>query len=340
MGKKVLITGILGMDGSHLADFLLEKGYEIYGIVRRSSTRNTWRIEHIKDKIHLIYGDLTDQSSLDRAIKESNPDEIYNLAAQSFVGSSWIHPEQTNNVNYLGNIRILESIRKINPKIKFYQASSSEIYGKVQEIPQNEKTQHYPRSPYGVSKLSAHWNTIVYRESFDIFACSGILFNHSGIRRGIEFVTRKITDGVARIKLGLSKELVLGNLNAKRDIGNSKDYVRAMYLMMQQEKPETFIIATGKTYSIREIVEFAFENAGMKITWEGDGLYEVGKVDDKIVVRVSEEFYRPNEVDLLIGNSTKAREKLGWIPEYDLPMTITEMVEEDLKRLKEGRIEL
>lgn len=316
---KALITGITGQDGSYLADLLLEKGYEVFGMVRRSSTENFDRINHIRDKIHLRQADLLDQLSLITLIEQCQPDEIYNLAAQSFVPTSWQQPMLTGEFNALGVTKMLEAIRLVNKKIKFYQASSSEMFGKVQEVPQNEKTPFYPRSPYGVAKVYAHWITVNYRESYGIFAVSGILFNHESPRRGLEFVSRKITDGVARIKLGLSKKLYLGNLDAKRDWGYAGDYVKAMWLMLQQKEPDDFVIATGKNHSVRELAEIAFEHVGL---------------DYKDFVEVDPRFVRPAEVDVLLGDSSYAQKKLGWKPEVSFEQLIQMMVDADLERVK------
>ena len=326
--KKALITGITGMDGSHLADFLLKKGYEVYGLERRSSTKNRVNIKHIENKINLIEGDLTDQMSLARCLKAVQPDEIYNLAAQSFVGESWNTPEQTSNVNGLGTLRMLEAIREFSAdnsllyekSVRFYQASTSEMFGKVQETPQTENTPFYPRSPYGVSKLYAHWITKNYRESYGMFACCGILFNHESERRGIEFVTRKITDGIARIHLGLQDHISLGNLDAKRDWGYSPDYVEAMWLMLQQDTPDDYVISTGKTYSIKEFLNYAFNHIGVT-DWEK-------------YIKQDPRYMRLAEVDLLCGDSTKAYEKLGWEPKTDLVTMIGKMVDNDIKLIK------
>ena len=317
---RALITGITGQDGSYLADFLLEKGYEVFGMVRRASTESFERIEHIRDKIKFVQADLLDQLSIINVIEESRPDEIYNLAAQSFVPTSWNQPVLTGEFDALGVTKILEGLRLLNRKIKFYQASSSEMFGKVQEVPQNEKTPLYPRSPYGVAKVYGHWITINYRESYNIFACSGILFNHESPRRGLEFVTRKITDGVARIKLGLAKELALGNLDAQRDWGFAGDYVRAMWLMLQQDKPEDYVISTGRTHSVKEFVETAFGYVDL---------------DYKDYVTTDPRFVRPAEVDLLLGDSSKAREKLGWELTVDFEGLVKMMVNADLERLRE-----
>jgi len=317
--KKALITGISGQDGSYLAELLLDKGYEVYGLVRRLSLENYDRIEHIREKIKFISGDLNDQTSLDEAIRQVKPDEVYNLAAQSFVPASWKQPILTAEVTALGVLKLLEAIRKNKPDTKFYQASSSEMFGRVREVPQKETTPFYPRSPYGVAKTFAHYITVNYRESYNIFACSGICFNHESPRRGLEFVTRKITDGAVRIKLGLAKELRMGNLEAKRDWGFAGDFVEAMWLMLQQDQPDDYVIATGETHSVKEFIEAAF--AYLNLDWQ------------RYVV-VDKEFYRPAEVDLLIGDATKARSKLGWKPKVNFRQLVEMMVQEDIKRLK------
>ena len=316
---KALITGITGQDGSYLADFLLEKNYEVYGMVRRSSTENFERIDHIRDKINFVQADLTDQGSLIKIISDISPDEVYNLAAMSFVQTSWDQPVLTGDVTALGVTRMLEAIKVVDRKIKFYQASSSEMFGKVIEVPQSEKTPFYPRSPYGVAKVYGHWITVNYRESYDIFACSGILFNHESPRRGLEFVTRKITNGAAKIKLGLASEIRLGNLDARRDWGYAKDYVKAMWLMMQQEKPEDYVISSQKTHSVKELVEAAFGH--LDLDWE-----EFVKIDPR--------FVRPAEVDLLLGNSEKASRELGWNPTVPFDELIKLMVDADTNLLK------
>jgi len=316
---KALITGITGQDGSYLAEFLLEKGYKVYGMVRRASTENFERINHIRDKIQLEQADLLDQLSIIELIKKTKPDEIYNLAAQSFVPTSWNQPVLTGEFNALGVTKILEGIRLVNPKIKFYQASSSEMFGKVREVPQNEKTPFYPRSPYGVAKVYGHFVTVNYRESYGIFACSGILFNHESPRRGKEFVSRKITDGVAQIKIGLSKKLYLGNLEAKRDWGYAGDYVKAMWRMLQKDKAEDFVIATGVNHSVKDLVKIAFQHVGLD--WK-----KYVKVDSKLV--------RPAEVDILLGDPSYARKKLGWKPEVKFENLIKMMVNADLERYK------
>jgi GDPmannose 4,6-dehydratase len=320
MNKTALITGINGMDGSHLADFLLEKGYTVYGLERRSSASNRTNIAHIEDKIHFLKGDLTDQNSLLRALKESNPDEIYNLAAQSFVGESWNTPEHTSEVTGLGVLRILEAIREYgSDKIKFYQASSSEMFGRMVENPATENTPFYPRSPYGVSKLYGHWITKNYRESYGMFACSGILFNHESERRGIEFVTRKITNGVAKIHLEQADSISLGNLDAKRDWGYAPDYVEAMWLMLQQPEPDDYIIATGNTKSIKEFLNEAFSFIGIT-DWEP-------------YIKIDSKFIRPAEVDVLRGDYTKAKDKLGWQPKTNFKDMVQTMVTNDIKLL-------
>lgn len=317
--KKALITGITGQDGSHLADLLLEKGYKVSAIYRRTSLDRFERIEHIKDKLNLICADVTDQSSLNEAIRQVEPDEVYNLAAQSFVPESWTQPILTSDVTGLGALRVMEAIRLIDPKIKFYQASSSEMFGFVQEMPQTEKTQFYPRSPYGISKLFAHWVAKNYRESYKMFCASGILFNHEGPRRGLMFVTRKITHAVARIKHGLQKELFLGNLEAKRDWGYAPDYVKAMWLMLQQEKADDFVIATGEAHSVKEFCKVAFEHVGLN--------YED-------YVKVDQKFFRPAEVQHLLGDATKAQKVLGWKPEVGFEQLVKIMVDNDMKIVK------
>ncbi|RJQ25634.1 GDP-mannose 4,6-dehydratase [Candidatus Parcubacteria bacterium] len=316
--KKALVTGITGQDGSYLAEFLLDKGYEVYGLTRRTSTVNNERIKHIQDKIKLIQGDLLDQTSLSEALKESNPDEVYNLAAQSFVKTSWNQPVLTGEFTALGVTRLLEGIRHINPEIKFYQASSSEMFGKVTEIPQKETTRFYPRSPYGVAKVYGHYATVNYRESYDLFACSGILFNHESPRRGLEFVTRKITNAVSKIYLGKQEKLELGNLESKRDWGFAGDYVKAMWAMLQQETPDDYVISTGETHSVREFVEHAFKSVGID-NWE------------KYVISDKEEFLRPAEVDSLVGDYTKAKNLLKWEPEVKFKELVEMMVEADLE---------
>jgi len=317
--KKALITGINGMDGSHLADFLLGKGYTVFGLERRSSVKNRINCSHLENKITFIQGDLSDQNSLLRALKCSDPDEIYNLAAQSFVGESWNTPEQTSNITGLGVLRILEAIREYGKKIKFYQASSSEMFGKMSGIPANENTQFYPRSPYGVSKLYGHWIAKNYRESYDMFNCCGILFNHESERRGLEFVTRKITNGVAKIHLGLDNKIVLGNLESKRDWGYAPDYVEAMWLMLQQDSPDDYVIATNKVYSIRDFLNMAF--------------LEIGITDWSEYVKQDQKYMRPAEVDFLIGDFSKSKKVLGWEPKTDIKKMVSLMVQNDIKLL-------
>ena len=317
--KRALITGITGQDGSYLAEFLLQQGYDVIGMVRRTSTVNFDRIKHIQDEIEIVQGDLLDQSSLMEILIEHEPQEVYNLAAQSFVPTSWKQPVLTGEFTALGVTRILEAIRAVDPAIRFYQASSSEMFGKVQEVPQTETTPFYPRSPYGVAKVYGHWITVNYRESYNLFACSGILFNHESPRRGLEFVTRKITHGVAKIKLGLAKELHLGNLDSKRDWGYAGDYVRAMWLMLKQDHPDDYVVAMGETHSVREFCEVAFDHVGLK--W------------DRYVVQ-DPAFMRPAEVDHLIGNPAKAGHVLGWEPTVSFPELVRMMVEADLESLK------
>jgi GDPmannose 4,6-dehydratase len=316
---KALITGITGQDGSYLADFLLEKGYEVFGMVRRSSTENFERITHIHDKITLVQADLTDQGSLIKIIGEIQPAEVYNLAAMSFVPTSWDQPVLTGDVTALGVTRMLEAIKVVNRDIKFYQASSSEMFGKVVEVPQTERTPFYPRSPYGVAKVYGHWITVNYRESYGIFACSGILFNHESPRRGLEFVTRKITHGAARVKLGLATELRLGNLDARRDWGYAKDYVEAIWLMLQQDTPDDYVISSEETHSVKELVEVAF--GCLDLEWDR-------------YVKIDPRFVRPAEVDLLLGNSEKAHTKLGWYRTTMFEDLIRIMVEKDVEFLK------
>lgn len=316
-----IITGITGQDGSYLAELLLAKGYQVIGVARRSSTVNYERINHILDDIKVVQGDLQDQGSLLSLLEEYKPTEVYNLAAQSFVPTSWNQPALTGDVTALGVTRMLEAIRFVNPKIRFYQASSSEMFGKVMEVPQTEDTPFYPRSPYGVAKVYGHWITINYRESFDIFATSGILFNHESPRRGLEFVTRKISDAVAKIKLGVAKELRLGNLEAQRDWGFAGDYVQAMWLMLQQDTPDNYVIGTGETHAVREFCEIAFSHVDL---------------DYKDFVIVDEKFYRPAEVDLLISDPSKAKKQLKWNPQVSFKQLVTMMVDADLERLKKS----
>lgn len=331
--KKALITGITGQDGSYLAELLLEKGYEVYGIMRRKSVVDYGNVEHIKDKIHFIYADMTDVVSLISAMKISQADEVYNLAAQSFVATSWDTPLGTADIDALGVTNMLEAIRSVKPEAHFYQASTSEMFGKVQAIPQCETTPFYPRSPYGVAKLYGHWITKNYRESYDMYACSGILFNHESERRGKEFVTRKITDAVARIKLGVQDCLELGNLDAKRDWGHSKDYVKAMWLMLQQDEADDYVIATNETRTVREFVQTAFKHVDMDIEFQGEGVNEIGidKATGKVVVKVNPKFFRPAEVELLIGNPEKAEKALGWVREISFAELVERMVKNDMK---------
>jgi len=321
MKKTALITGITGQDGSYLAEFLLEQGYKVVGMVRRTSLINLDRVEHIQDKLHIAQGDLVDLMSLVSIIQEYKPDEVYNLAAQSFVPTSWQQPILTGEVTALGVTRMLNAIRLVNPKIRFYQASSSEMFGKVIEVPQKETTPFYPRSPYGVAKVYGHWITINYRESYDLYAVSGILFNHESPRRGLEFVTRKISNGVARIKLGLANELRLGNLDAQRDWGYAKDYVKGMWLMLQQDEPDDYVLATGETHTIRRFCELAFGHVGLN--------YE-----DHVVIDPA--FYRPAEVELLVGDPSKAAQGLGWEPELTFPELVRMMVDHDIELVKRG----
>lgn len=317
--KRALITGVTGQDGSYLAEFLLEQGYEVFGMVRRASVEKFERIEHLIDDIELVQGDLLDQFSLISILEEVRPSEVYNLAAQSFVPTSWKQPVLTSEFTAIGVTKLLECIRIVDRSIRFYQASSSEMYGKVRETPQTEDTPFYPRSPYGVAKVYGHWITVNYRESYGMFAVSGILFNHESPRRGLEFVTRKVTDGVARIKLGMSDELRLGNLDAKRDWGFAGDYVRAMWMMLQQPKPDDYVVATGETHSVRALCQAAF--GAVDLDWEQ-------------YVKVDEAFYRPAEVDLLIGDPAKAKKVLGWEPKVSFTEMIEMMVETDIKRLE------
>jgi GDPmannose 4,6-dehydratase len=321
VSKRALITGVTGQDGSYLAEFLLDKGYDVTGVVRRSSAPNLWRIAHLLDRIRLRPADLLDQLSLMRLIQEVRPHELYNLAAMSFVPASWDQPLLTGEYNAQGVTRMLEAVRHVDPGIRLYQASSSEMYGRVREVPQTERTPFYPRSPYGVSKVFGHYNTVNYRESFGMFAVSGILFNHESPRRGIEFVTRKVTDGVARIKLGLADQLGLGNLDASRDWGFAGDYVRAMWMMLQQDAADDYVIATGVSHSVRDLVEIAFGHAGLDWTK---------------YVRIDPAFLRPAEVDHLIGDATKARTVLGWEPDVDFKGLVAMMVDADVARLSSG----
>lgn len=337
MTKRALITGIRGQDGAYLAKLLLDKGYEVWGADRRSGEGSNWRLKElgIEDKVKIIYMDLLEITNIKRVIETIKPDEVYNLAAQSFVQASFDMPILTAEINALGVLRLLEVLREIKPDAKFYQASTSEMFGKAQQIPQNEKTPFYPRSPYAVSKLFAHWITVNYREAYGMFACSGILFNHESPLRGLEFVTRKITYGIARIKYGLQDKIVLGNLDAKRDWGYAPEYVEGIWLMLQQPVPDDYVLATGETHTVREFVEKAFLCAGVEIEWDGEGINIKGieKKSGKVVVEVSPEFYRPAEVDILIGDATKARKKLGWNPKTKFEELVEIMVKADLDRV-------
>jgi GDPmannose 4,6-dehydratase len=340
--KTAFITGVTGQDGAYLAEFLLGKGYHVHGLKRRASSFNTDRVDHLYQDPHeqdvkftLHYGDLTDSTNLIRIIKEIQPDEIYNLAAQSHVAVSFESPEYTANSDALGTLRILEAIRilGLEKKTKFYQASTSELFGKVQEIPQTEKTPFYPRSPYAVAKLYSYWISVNYREAYGMYACNGILFNHESPVRGETFVTRKITRALARIKLGLQETMFLGNMSAKRDWGHAKDYVKMQWLMLQQDTPEDFVIATGVQHSVREFVEIAAAELGMKMEWQGEGLDEIGiEINSgKTIVRVDSRYFRPTEVESLLGDPTNAKEKLGWVPEITFEQLVKEMVVEDMK---------
>ena len=334
--KRALITGITGQDGSYLAELLLEKGYEVYGLMRRKSVVDYGNVEHIKGKIHFMYADMTDITSLIHAVQVSQADEVYNLAAQSFVATSWEQPITTADIDAVGVTNLLEAIRIIKPDARFYQASTSEMFGLVQAIPQSEATPFYPRSPYGVAKLYGHWITKNYRESYGLYACSGILFNHESERRGKEFVTRKITDAVARIKCGLLDCLELGNLDAKRDWGHSKDYVRAMWLMLQQDQADDFVIATNETRTVRDFVTHAFDRVGVQVSWSGKGVDEIGTdaATGKIVTRVNPRFFRPAEVDILLGDPSKAENALGWTREIPFQELVFRMVDHDLELVK------
>src|SRR3990172_845609 len=367
MGKVALITGVTGQDGSYLAEFLLEKGYSVHGVKRRSSSFNTDRVDHIYEDPHidnrrfiLHYGDLTDSTNLIRIIQEVQPDEIYNLAAQSHVAVSFEEPEYTANADAVGTLRILEAIRilGLGKKTRFYQASTSELYGKVQEIPQKETTPFYPRSPYAVAKIYAYWITVNYREAYNVFACNGILFNHESPLRGETFVTRKITRAVARIKLGLQEKLYLGNLDAKRDWGHAKDYVEAQWLVLQQDEPDDYVIATGEQHSVREFVEASFREVGIEIEWKGSGIDEKGIVSSltlalssalplssisalhigETLVEIDPRYFRPTEVESLLGDATKAKEKLGWQPKVGFKELVSEMVREDLKEAERDQL--
>ncbi|MCK5084570.1 MAG: GDP-mannose 4,6-dehydratase [Candidatus Pacebacteria bacterium] len=341
--KKALITGITGQDGSYLAEFLLDKGYEVHGIIRRASTFNTGRIDHLYQdphinnrKLFLHYGDLSDSSSISRILEQTEPDEIYHLGAQSHVRVSFDIPEYTGDITALGTLRLLDAIKETKIKPKFYQASSSEMFGKIQETPQKETTPFYPRSPYGCAKLYAYWITKNYRESYGLFACNGILFNHESPRRGETFVTRKITRGLSKIKLGKEDRLYLGNLDAKRDWGFAKDYIEGMWLMLQQDKPDDYILATGEAHSVREFTEEACKLLGFDLAWSEKGIKEKGidKKTNKVIIEIDSEYFRPAEVELLVGDPSKAREKLNWKPRVKFKELVKLMVEEDFKREK------
>ena len=334
--KHALITGITGQDGSYLAELLLSKGYEVYGIMRRKSVVDYGNVDHLKDQIHFIYADMTDLVSLIAAMRISQADEVYNLAAQSFVATSWDTPVGTAEIDGLGVTNMLEAIRTVKPECRFYQASTSEMFGLVQAVPQNETTPFYPRSPYGVAKLYGHWITKNYRESYGMFACSGILFNHESERRGLEFVTRKITHAAARISLGLQDCVELGNLSAKRDWGHSQDYVRAMWLMLQQDAPDDYVVATGETRTVEDFATQAFAAVGITLDWQGEGTERVGinTANGKTVVKVNPLFYRPAEVELLLGDPTKAETKLGWRREIDFKELVSRMAQNDLALVK------
>ncbi|MHB1651368.1 MAG: GDP-mannose 4,6-dehydratase [Desulfitobacteriaceae bacterium] len=333
--KRALITGITGQDGSYLTELLLEKGYKVYGVVRRKSKADYGTVEHLKRDIEFIYADMTDMASLIRAMKIAQPDEVYNLAAQSFVATSWEQPLATSEINAIGVTNLLDSIRVVKPEARFYQASTSEMFGLVQETPQTETTPFYPRSPYGVAKLYGHWITKNYRESFQMYACSGILFNHESPRRGLEFVTRKITDAVARIKHGLQDTLYLGNMDAKRDWGYAGDYVKAMWLMLQQKEADDYVIASGETHSVREFVELAFRHAGFELEWSGEGVEEKGldRTTGKVLVAVDPRFFRPAEIEVLLGNPAKACQTLGWERAVGFEELVRMMVEGDIVRV-------
>lgn len=334
--KTAIITGIAGQDGAFLAQLLLSKDYIVYGADRRRANSDYWRLDDlgIREKVNFIYFDLLEESNIVKTIAKIQPDEFYNLAAQSFVQASFEMPILTSDVDAIGVLRILEAIRNYSPKTKFYQASTSEMFGKVQEIPQTETTPLYPRSPYGVAKLYAHWMTINYRESYNLFACSGILFNHESEYRGSEFVTQKIVEKAVKIKNGDNTPLLLGNIEAKRDWGYAKDYVEGMYLMLQQEKAEDYVLATNKTVSVREFIELVFSKLQMNLQWEGTGIDEIGKVDGIVKIRMDEKFYRPSEVDLLIGDYSKAKNKLNWAPRTSLDELVTIMVDKAILRVK------
>ena len=341
MTKRALITGITGQDAAYLAKLLLEKGYEVYGGYRRSANLDFWRLRElgIEQDVKIVLFDLLEFTNIFNTIRTIEPDEIYNLAAQSFVAASFKQPIVTAEIDAMGVLRILETIRTLNPNIKFYQASTSEMFGKVQSIPQNENTPFYPRSPYAVSKLMAHWMCVNYREAYNMFNCSGILFNHESPLRGFEFVTRKITYGVAKIKYGLQDKIILGNLSSRRDWGYAPEYVEAMWLMLQQDTPDDYVVATNETHSVREFVEAAFKAINTEIAWEGEGINEKGidKNTGKVLVEVSPEFFRPSEVDLLIGDYSKAKEKLGWSPKTSFERLVSIMVEADIERIEKNK---
>jgi len=342
MPKVALITGIRGQDGAYLAKLLLEKGYEVYGADRRSGEGGFWRLKElgIDKDVKIVYMDLLEFTNILRTIEKIKPDEIYNLAAQSFVAASFEQPILTSDINSLGTLRLLEVIRTVKPDTKFYQASTSEMFGKAKTLPLNEDSYFYPRSPYAVSKLFAHWITVNYREAYNIFACSGILFNHESPLRGTEFITRKVSLAVARIKYGKQDKLVVGNLDAKRDWGYAPEYVYGMYLMLQNDKPDDFVLATDEAHSVREFIEEAFKVAGFEIYWEGKGLEEKGRdaKTGKVLVEVSPEFYRPAEVDVLVGDYSKAKKILGWEPKTTFKELVRIMVEEDLRRVRDGKV--
>ncbi len=336
--KRALITGITGQDGSYLAELLLEKGYQVYGIMRRKSVVDYGNAVHSKDKIHFIYADMTDLASLVSAMKTAQPDEVYNLAAQSFVGTSWEQPFATADIDAIGVMNMLEAVRLVKPEAHFYQAATSEMFGKVQEMPQTEQTPFYPRSPYGVAKLYGYWITRNYRESFGMFACSGILFNHESERRGLEFVTRKITHAAARIRCGLQDCLELGNLDSRRDWGHAQDYVRAMWMLLQNSEAKDYVIASNETRTVREFAGLAFRHAGMELEWEGTGVHETGKdrATGRVLVRVNPEFFRPAEVEVLWGNPAKAEKELGWKRSVSFEELVERMVDNDMKLVEQG----
>lgn len=330
--KRALITGITGQDGSYLAELLLEKGYQVYGVMRRKSVADYGNVAHLKKEISFLYADMVDLASLIRAMNLSKADEVYNLAAQSFVATSWEQPLATAEMDAVGVVHMLEAIRTVKPEARFYQASTSEMFGLVQEMPQKETTPFYPRSPYGVAKVYGHWITKNYRESYDMYACSGILFNHESERRGLEFVTRKITDAVARIKLGVQDHVELGNMDSKRDWGHSKDYVHAMWLMLQQDKADDYVVATGETRTVREFVELAFGHVGIDVEWKGQGVDEIGvdKATGKTIVTINPKFFRPAEVEVLLGDPAKAEKVLGWKRDISFSQLVEGMVKNDM----------